>query len=198
MSTTKKGFTLIELLIVIGVIGLLASMVLVGLSGFRKSGRDARRIGDMNQMRTVMERYFAQCGFYPIKADRVNATDACPNITAAVVSQPAKWMTEFGAELETAGLIASARADMPQDMLAKGGSLAERGEDHAYTYQYRAELVGVPSKALKYILRAKLEDDANAVLQNDIDNIVAGTPLPAYGGFDCDDIDGKNYYCITF
>lgn len=61
----KKGFTLIELIIVVAIIGILASIVLVGLGGFRAKGRDARRIADLRQTQNALELYFAKTGAYP-------------------------------------------------------------------------------------------------------------------------------------
>lgn len=61
----KKGFTLIELLIVVAVIGILASVVLVGLGPIQKQGRDARRISDLRQIQNGLELYYNKNGFYP-------------------------------------------------------------------------------------------------------------------------------------
>ena len=65
---TNKGFTLIELLVVIAIIGLLATVVMTSLNSARKKGRDARRIEDINQIKTALELYYDSNGRYPSTA----------------------------------------------------------------------------------------------------------------------------------
>src|SRR3989344_3217427 len=61
---TKGGFTLIEILIVVSIIGLLASIIFVGLGSSRARGRDARRIADLSSIKTGLELYFSKNGRY--------------------------------------------------------------------------------------------------------------------------------------
>src|SRR3989344_2624835 len=65
LKTPQKGFTLIEVLVVVSIIGLLASIVLVGLGGFRSQGRDAKRIADLKQTQNALELYYTKCQHYP-------------------------------------------------------------------------------------------------------------------------------------
>lgn len=62
---SKKGFTLIEILVVISIIGLLSSVILVGLGGFRSRGRDARRFSDLRQVQNALELYYSKNSAYP-------------------------------------------------------------------------------------------------------------------------------------
>ena len=64
-NNNQKGFTLLELLVVIGIIGLLASVIVVNLTAARKKARDTKRIADVRNIQTAAESYYAKNGFYP-------------------------------------------------------------------------------------------------------------------------------------
>lgn len=68
------GFTLVELMTVIAIIGILASVVVVGTSGMRARGRDTQRIAHIAQLRLALESYKRACGQYP----NAGASDALP------------------------------------------------------------------------------------------------------------------------
>lgn len=55
MNNSKPlGFTLIELLVVISIIGVLASVIVGSLADARAAARDAKRKGDLYQLRTAL------------------------------------------------------------------------------------------------------------------------------------------------
>jgi len=60
-----KGFTLIELLVVIAIIGILASIVMVSLSGAKEKSRDARRQADIKSIQLALSLYYNDNGMYP-------------------------------------------------------------------------------------------------------------------------------------
>ena len=65
----SSGFTLVEILIVVSIIGMLASIVLVGLGSFRSRGRDARRAADLRETQNALELYYGKMASYPTATD---------------------------------------------------------------------------------------------------------------------------------
>lgn len=64
-NKNQRGFTLLELLVVIGIIGLLASIIVVNLTGARRRARDTKRVADIRNLQTASEDYFGKNGKYP-------------------------------------------------------------------------------------------------------------------------------------
>ena len=65
-KTVNKGFTLLELLVVIGIIGVLVSLITVSFSNAQKTSRDSRRRQDLVSIQNAMEQYYAANNFaYP-------------------------------------------------------------------------------------------------------------------------------------
>ncbi|OGZ02990.1 MAG: hypothetical protein A2390_01180 [Candidatus Liptonbacteria bacterium RIFOXYB1_FULL_36_10] len=65
IKSGREGFTLIEMLVVVGIIGVLASLVLVGLGPSRTASRDVKRISNVNQLRNLLEVYYLKNSKYP-------------------------------------------------------------------------------------------------------------------------------------
>jgi prepilin-type N-terminal cleavage/methylation domain-containing protein len=69
----KSGFTLVELLTVIAIIGILATVVTVGLGSSKAKGRDAIRMGDIASLSKAAELYFAEHSYqFPDTIDDLN------------------------------------------------------------------------------------------------------------------------------
>ena len=75
----NKGFTLIEMLVVVAIIGLLSSVVVVGLGSARQNARDARRISDIRQIQNALEIYYSDStkgnGTYPADLTTLSVPD---------------------------------------------------------------------------------------------------------------------------
>ncbi|TSC60576.1 MAG: putative General secretion pathway protein GspG [Parcubacteria group bacterium LiPW_15] len=61
----RKGFTLIEMLIVVAIIGILASVVVIGIGPAQQRARDSRRASDLKQIQTSLELFYNKNGKYP-------------------------------------------------------------------------------------------------------------------------------------
>jgi prepilin-type N-terminal cleavage/methylation domain-containing protein len=82
----RKGFTLIELLVVIAIIGLLSTLAVVALNSARAKARDAKRISDVNQIRTALELYLNDQQAYPVAASPITLGDDTHDCLAATTA----------------------------------------------------------------------------------------------------------------
>lgn len=60
-----RAFTLVEILVTVSIIGLLLTFSFAGLQGARSSARDSQRKSDIEDLRSALEIYRADCGSYP-------------------------------------------------------------------------------------------------------------------------------------
>lgn len=117
----QSGFTLIELLVVIAIIGLLSSIVLIGLNRARMKARDTKRIADITQIRKALEMYLLEYNAYPALQGEFEL--GCGTWDTANVDNDGNGRF-FIEPLETSGLIAK----MPKDPI---------GTDTCYGNTYR-------------------------------------------------------------
>ncbi len=64
-SSHSCGFTLVELLVVVGIIGLLATILLANFNSARQRARDTQRLTDLKKIQTAIEVYKADNQQYP-------------------------------------------------------------------------------------------------------------------------------------
>lgn len=60
-----KGFTLIEILVVFSLIGIIIGLSVTAYTNTRKTARDGKRKADLEQIRSALEIYRTDVGFYP-------------------------------------------------------------------------------------------------------------------------------------
>ncbi len=143
MATGVTGFTLIEILIVVAIIAILASIVIVGLGPAQQSGRDARRISDLQSIQNGLELYYQRCGYYPGAAVAAGAT--CPGFAAVSGNGTAAGFTAMSASLTGSAIGISS---VPND--PTGGK----------SYVYGS------TDGTSYTLEATLENPNNSVFTN--------------------------------
>jgi len=82
----KNGFTLIELLVVIAIIGIIISIVMVALGTSRQKGRDTEKTRAMQEIRTALQMFFADNGYYPTGSFSSSQTDLISALTPKYIA----------------------------------------------------------------------------------------------------------------
>jgi len=59
------GFTIFELLVVIAIIGILTTIMVLGIDNARKTARDSERISELAELRLAIENFYNDNGHYP-------------------------------------------------------------------------------------------------------------------------------------
>lgn len=95
----QKAFTLVEILVVVTIISLLASIAAVSYSQFVKQSRDARRKGDIEQIRAAIELYRNFNNVYPsapLAFGSGEIADPLPSTTKYMTKIPNDPMSSSG------------------------------------------------------------------------------------------------------
>ncbi|MDQ1723582.1 MAG: ral secretion pathway protein [Frankiaceae bacterium] len=77
-SRHNAGFTLIELLVVVALLGVLAGIVVFSVSGVTNSAQRNACLMEANNMRTAVEVFRQQLGFYPSNQSQLTPSMSVP------------------------------------------------------------------------------------------------------------------------
>ena len=92
---TETGFTLIELMIVIGIMGILAGIVVPQLTGMQGKARDTAIASVAASLKTALEVYYAENGFYPVYGDDINSGTEWDDFNNLLSTIELKNLTEY-------------------------------------------------------------------------------------------------------
>jgi general secretion pathway protein G len=74
----QDGFTLIEIMVVILILGLLATIVVQSLRGAADKAKKTKAQADLAEIKTALDRYYLDNGFYPTTDQGLNALVSPP------------------------------------------------------------------------------------------------------------------------
>ena len=152
---TSRGFTLVELLVVIAIIGLLASIVMVGLGGAKQKSRDGKRVADIANIKLALSLYYNDNLFYPknIYAPSGTGSDSANGLAPAYLpTVPKDPNAVAGTDCNVNGLNTIASCYHYSPIISGGNGVC-----------------GATSVFVTYHLSATLEDTSNPALTQDVD-----------------------------
>ena len=94
-ANLDNGFTLIELLVVIIIIGILAGIAVIGVSGAQNAAVKKACIANATQLTKGIRAYYASNGTFP------TMTSSVASATTALATAPNKFLETIPEELDT-------------------------------------------------------------------------------------------------
>ena len=85
----RAGFTLVELLVVVAIIGILATRIVINLNAARMRSRDARRVSDVDQVKTMLNLAYEEKIKFPTGGTAASFNDGW---TTNSNGSPTGWM----------------------------------------------------------------------------------------------------------
>jgi len=161
----KKAFTLTELVVIIGIAGLLLTVVIVGVQSSRAKGRDARRVADLTLVAEKISKYMYDYQTYP--------PDCGTDVTGGCEANPGFDLFENTEFLAIQGI------SEIKDYLEQNAA--------GTTYHYMCNRALGDPDCSQYILKACLETggQSNSIIPNEkafkIENSVTGAIIPQDG-----------------
>lgn len=142
MKKSFKAFTFFEILIGFCIVAFIVSIVFIGLHSTRAKARDAGRISDLNQLKTLLQLYYMDNDSYPISpTSSENVRIWCSLEETEGDDECAMFAEEFHSKLKPYSDIIPGDPFYPKE---------ESGEK--YSYQYKSSSIGS-----EYKIRAFLE-----------------------------------------
>ncbi|OGG11485.1 hypothetical protein A2Z00_03500 [Candidatus Gottesmanbacteria bacterium RBG_13_45_10] len=86
MARHNKGFTLLELLVSATIIVVLTVIGMVSYSSVNKRSRDVKRKSDLEQIRSALEMYRADNGYYPAPPESTGGFGSVSALSSILVS----------------------------------------------------------------------------------------------------------------
>jgi type II secretion system protein G len=155
--SSQRGFTLVELLVVVMIIGILTTIVTVGLQSAKNKSRDAKRIADIKTIQLALATYYNDNGFYPRHI--YAASNANPG-----VSDPANGLAPAYLSVVPKDPSATASTDCNTT-----GINTNTGCYHYNSYiTVSSGICNTTSIPILYHLGAALEESTNIALTQDV------------------------------
>jgi general secretion pathway protein G len=103
----RAGFTLVELLLVVAILGILATIVVVNVSGRRESAMIQATRTSISAIGGALDLYEIDTGRYPDALDALMKNDGSPNWMGPYIKgaglQPDAWGTPFSYKRQPEG-----------------------------------------------------------------------------------------------